>query len=91
MTQLATAFNLILSFDGAPQIGLPTSKALRNFLHECLALELSPSDLCVVVCALRGVGNEDSIAKIKKLPVFTYPYEGLEREVIAKIRRRLKR
>ena len=62
----ATAFNLILSFDGRPDLPEAVEAGVRNFLHTLLQLELPEPDRATAVFALRGVGDETSLELIKR-------------------------
>ncbi len=62
----ATTFNLILSFDGRPDLPEAVEADVRSFLHALLQLELSEPDQATAVLALRGVGDETSLELIKK-------------------------
>ena len=62
---------------------------LREFLHSLLELDLSPAEEGSVYCALREVGDENSIAMLKLRPLLKEPWAGTEETVIRAIRRRL--
>jgi hypothetical protein len=62
----ATTFNLILSFEGRPDLPQTVEADVRGFLHALLELELSEPDQAAAVLALRGVGDETSLELIKK-------------------------
>jgi hypothetical protein len=89
--KLADAINLTLSFKNSPQVYPDTAKKLRTFLHALLARSLSEPEMARVVCALRGVGNEDSIRLIGSLPKFNGAWSGLETSACKAIRNRLAR
>jgi hypothetical protein len=86
---VASSLNLILSFKKAPEIDRHAEDDVRSFLHQCLNHELTAPQRATIVCALRGVGNQESIDRINELPAFAYPYDGLERSVARSIRKRM--
>ncbi len=86
---LVNAFNLLLSFENAPEIDDATRKSVREFLHRVLVLGHDDSTRASVVCALRGVGDARSVELIKRVPAFAHPWAGLERLALRQIERRL--
>src|ERR1051326_156396 len=69
----ATAFNLLLSFK--PFLTIPNNQrdSVKGFLHTLLKPPLTDAQMGTVICALRCVGDEDSISLIKSLK----PLEGV--------------
>ena len=59
--RLANAFNILLSFKGAPTVALAIEGEIREFLHRLLATNLNEAQRASAVCALRGVGDADSV------------------------------
>jgi hypothetical protein len=88
---LAGAFNLLLSFKGAPQVKETTTATIRKFLHGLLQLELSEPERATCVCALRGVGEETSIALIAGLLQFRGVWSGVKAHTVRQIRKRTRR
>jgi hypothetical protein len=89
--RLASAINLALSFKKPPAMDPVTCGELRSFLHRLLSNELPQEARASVVCALRGVGDEESIRIIDGLPKFHGPWAGLEAIASKAIRKRLHR
>ena len=87
---LADAVNLVLSFKGAPVVYEQTAAQLRSFLHAALGQELNEAQRAAMVCALRGVGDERSIALIGAMPALAAPWGGLELTAVKAIRKRLR-
>lgn len=87
---LADAINLTLSFKNPPRVQSQTSKCLRSFLHALVRQKLGEPERARVVCALRGVGNEESIRLINQLPAFSGPWAGVESLACKAIRKRLR-
>jgi hypothetical protein len=87
--RLAEAINNTLSFKDAPVVAPETMARLRSFLHRYLALDLTDVQRASVVCALRGVGNLESIKLINELPTFEDCWSGLEKVACKAIRKRL--
>ena len=87
---LATAFNLVLSFKGAPRVASTVEEQIRQFLHRMLATKLSRSQCGTVVCALRGVGDRESVALIESLPPFEDAWEGVEKAAVRQIKKRMR-
>ena len=88
---ITDAFNLILSFDKAPEIDSKVATTIRQFLHKMLRLDLVEHQRVSVVCALRGVGDEESLLLIQELAELEYPYTGTKASAIHQIRKRLQR
>lgn len=88
--KLADAINLTLSFKNPPPIYPETAEQLRTFLHTLLGQDLSESERVRVVCALRGVGNEESIRLIGTVPKFIGTWTGLDSLACKAIRKRLR-
>lgn len=89
--KLAEAVNLTLSFKKPPAVHERTARSLRTFLHALLRQALNEPQRAIVVCALRGVGDESSIALLQTIPPFTETWGGLESAAVNAIRKRLRR
>lgn len=89
--RMAGALNLLLSFNGAPAVAPTVEHEVREFLHRLLDVELSEDQRASAVCALRGVGNESSAARIAALPPFQGCWAGLEALAARQIKKRLRR
>ncbi len=89
--RLANAFNLLLSFKDAPLIAPAVERKVRELLHRLLAAELSEVQRASVVCALRGVGDAESVALVASLPPFQRSWAGLEQSAVRQIKQRLRR
>jgi hypothetical protein len=90
-TRLAEAFNLILSFKHAPDIGDAQESTIRSFLHCYTLSATSESEISTGLCALRGVGDDSSLKLISRLPELNEPWKGLFLSVRKQIRKRLHR
>lgn len=88
--ELASGFNFLLSFKGSPAIAPPVERRVRDFLHRLLAQKLNEAQRATVVCALRGVGDTESLHLIAALPKFTGCWAKLELTAARQIRQRLK-
>lgn len=87
--KLAKAFNLLLSFNGAPSIDEATTSVIREFLHRLLNQDLAEAQRATCVCALRGVGDATSLELIQGLPSFSGSWVGLEASACKQIMKRL--
>lgn len=88
---ITDAFNLILSFHKAPEIDSEVASKIRQFLHKMLRLDLVEDQRASVVCALRGVGDEESLVLMQELAELEYPYRGTKTSAIRMIQKRLQR
>ena len=88
--ECASAFNRILSLKPSPVIPESLRSQVRNFLHKLIALNLSDSQRGLVICGLRGVGDESSIALIRAGMPLAHPWSGMEKSAIKAIKRRLR-
>lgn len=82
------ALNTLTVFQNVP---LPQEQLelARGFLHKLLARPLEDHEANLIFCALRGVGNYESILVIKGRPALPHPYTGIEKRVIREITKRL--
>src|SRR5262245_42286859 len=87
--RMADAFNLLLSFNGAPTVTPTVEHEIREFLHRLLDIELLEVQRASVVCALRGVGDATSADLVASLPPFRGNWAGLEASAARKIKRRV--
>jgi hypothetical protein len=88
--KLAEAINHVLSFKKPPPVYPGTATSLRRFLHALVRQKLTQPERATVVCALRGVGDEESIQIIRELPKFDGPWAGIEINACQTIRKRMK-
>jgi hypothetical protein len=75
---LADAINLTCSFDEAPAISDDDAIKMRGFLHDLIPKTTVDSERARIVCALRGVGNADSIERIAGLSQFNRPWSNTQ-------------
>jgi hypothetical protein len=78
----ATTINLLLSFDGRPELPNEMETEVREFLHALLRLDLSELDRASAVLALRGVGDETSLELIKN-----FKFDGAWADTVSTTRR----
>jgi hypothetical protein len=88
--RIANAFNLLLSLKDVPTVAPSVEHEIRDFLHRLLEIELSEEQRASAVCALRGVGDESSAARIAALPPFQGNWAGLEASAARQIKKRLR-
>ena len=87
--KLISAINFLLSFKPYLNIDSEVQVVLRRFVLKYLSLYGDAvKDRATAFCALRGVGNLESIDIIKSYPKLTEPYKGLEGMVIKVIKSR---
>ena len=85
--KVAITINRLLSFKPYLSINVEDKEILRGFLVKYLSLYGSDyKDRSSAFCALRGVGNLESIDIIKSYPKLKEPYKGLESMVIKVIK-----
>jgi hypothetical protein len=88
--QASGAINLLLSFPPRISINSEEETILRVFLHNLLSLTTTAVERATVLCALRGVGNEESIQLMAAGVPLADPWDGVESTVGRAIRKRLK-
>ena len=88
--KLADAINLTLSFKNPPPAYPDTAMQLCSYLHAMLLQDLNEHERARIVCALREVGDEESIRLIGKLPKFKGAWVGLESLACKVIRKRIR-
>lgn len=83
------AANLLLFPKTGVVITKEVEEELREALHAILAVPLlTENELSGVYCALRWVGNEESLELIAQRPLLEAPWEGIEKSVRTQIRKR---
>jgi hypothetical protein len=88
--KLISAFNLLLSFSKAIKLESSEKTIIRNFIYKYLdSYNDVEGNRSSAFCALRAVGDLDSIVKIKTYPKLTGAYKGVESIVIKAIKSRL--
>lgn len=85
---LSTAFNLVLCFDHAPQIDENLRQQIKNHLHGYYQSDIPENTKATVCCALRGVGDGESIKIIQAGSKVGGPWAGVETTVIKAIKGR---
>ncbi len=88
---VAKAINLLLSFKGSPSLGEDTIENLRILLHSYLTPGLDDTVKAVIYCALRGVGDLDSIDLIKGQAPLNEPWATTAKVAINSIKKRVMR
>lgn len=85
-TEIAAALNLVCSFRGAPKLSRAARAAARVWLHELLSGPRRAR--ASAACALRGVGDAESIALLSGVAPLPPPWEGIEQQAIRVIKQR---
>jgi len=88
--EVAANFNLLLSFPPYIPTDAEQRTLIREFLHRTLAAPLCAAQRATVLCALRGVGNLDSLRLISAGAPLPDPWLGLEATVRRALKKRLK-
>ncbi len=88
--EIASAFNSILSFGNRPVIDDNKTTEARNLLHSYFSADLDESMQATIYCAMRGVGNQDSIDLISGQKKLAGAWSGTETAVIKAIKKRMK-
>jgi predicted transcriptional regulator len=91
LIDIVSGLNLLLSFPGAPEIEELTCQKARELIHKVLNVCESQAEYSTTICALRGVGNEDSIKLIAKVPKLVDAWSGTESLVKKAIKKRMKK
>ena len=91
LIKIISGLNRILSFPGAPVIEDSTRSKARELIQESLKLCNSQSEYGNLLCALRGVGDEESIKLISIVPKLVGEWSGTESIVKKAIKNRLKK
>jgi hypothetical protein len=86
----AEAFNLLLSFSKSPSIEPGTELSVRKFLHRMLSLQLTEPARAIVICALRGVGDGESVELLKAEQPLQAPWADTIALATKAIRKRMK-
>lgn len=88
--KLISAFNLLLSFSKEIELEASDELLIREFVYKYLELygEIE-SNRSSAFCALRGVGDIESITKINSYAKLTGSFKGVEKVVIKAIKSRL--
>jgi hypothetical protein len=86
--EVASAVNLLLSFKNPPSISGEQETRLRGFLHQLLGQHLTEAQRATVICALRGVGNSETLDLLRSMADFNYSYAGLKASAIRAVRKR---
>ncbi len=84
------SINLLLSFKDSPAPSNGQESTVRSFLHDNLREATTTSDRAVIMCALRGVGNEQSLKLVGNAGPLDSPWEDVPATVKRTIRRRLR-
>lgn len=87
--EIASSLNLVCSFDGAPDLPVDVRNTARAWLHNLLDTTTSSHERAIVACALRGIGDEESIERLRQLPRFASPWEETQNLCIHAIEKRL--
>jgi hypothetical protein len=90
---IVAAFNMILSFYRGNDLALDEGevKAIRAFVHCFLDVATTENEISTAYCALRAVGNEESLARIQIRPPLRRAFKGVEEIVCKAIKRNIRR
>lgn len=88
--QLAASLNLLLSFPPTISVNPAQAVSIRSFLYDLSECAQEESERALVLCALRGVGDKDSLAFIASVPDLQYPWHETKQRAIKAIRRKLR-
>ena len=88
-TKIAAALNLVCSFRGSPDLSPAASARARAWIHALLAGP--PLAQAIAACALRGVGDAESIALLSRMERLPPPWAGIEQQAIRAIKKRARR
>lgn len=88
---LADTFNLLLSFKQPVATTAGQRSVVRERLHALLPMTHAPEQRDSVLCALRGVGDAESLRIIDAGSPLPYPWAGIERAAAKAIKARLRR
>ena len=88
--KIVSGLNLLLSFKGSPEIESSISFKARELVHKTLTLCEAQADYATAICALRGVGNDESIKLLSSIPKLEGSWAGTESIVKKAISKRLK-
>lgn len=86
----AQSLNLLLCFEPRTSATPDVAANARSFLHKLLSAEhVSEEQICTVYCALRAVGDRETISLIKQMPPLSGAWAGTDRLTTKAIRARL--
>lgn len=86
--QIASSFNLLLSFKHAPVISDQQAKSIQDFLFALYPHAKSQEDRATVLLALRGVGDHSAMTFVEAAADFTNPWAATKQVVIQAIRKK---
>ncbi|WP_067522809.1 hypothetical protein [Endozoicomonas ascidiicola] len=90
LIKIVTALNLILSFKDSPEVEVTIIENVRSLIHKIIGLCENSAEYASTICALRGVGNEESIKLVSTIPKLEGAWSGTERIVTQAIKQRIK-
>jgi hypothetical protein len=87
--RLVRAFNVIFGIKGALLPSEDQAMAVRAFLMSCYRVAMTDRDRALVVYALRGVGDESTLAFLAGIEDFAPPHDSARPAALREICRRL--
>ena len=89
--QIASTFNLLLSFKPAAPVTTHQAAAIQDFLFALYPLAQSPAERTTVLLALRGVGDSNAIRFVEAAADFPEPWQDTKKSVLRALRKRVKK
>lgn len=87
---IASSINSILSFDDKPNVAATELAEARELLHSYFIPDLDQPMQATIYCALRGVGNQESIDLISSQKKLIGAWIGTETAVIKAIKKSMR-
>lgn len=84
--KLVESINLLLSFPPKINVEISEAEVVRGFLHKLLESANDNNELGNIYCALRAVGNQQSIVLMQNRPLLSNEWAGIESQVIKMIK-----
>ena len=89
--QVASTFNLLLSFKPAAPVTAHQAAAIQDFLFALYPLAQSIAKRATVLLALRGVGDSNAIRFVEAAADFPEPWQDTKKSVLRALRKRVKK
>ena len=86
---IASSLNQILSFKSAPKISDTEARQIRTFLLKLYPLAVRDVDRATIVLALRGVGDQDTLAFLATVRAFSGAWSEVKATTVRSIKKRI--